>query len=96
MRSPQPVGSNISSPQLQSVLADHNIPTYQFNDLGVNGLRYDLAVVCDVIQDFVECRTLDLLSLELAQWVRKVKHEAALVDLAHEQSLPLGIDRFWT
>ena len=44
----------------------------------------------DVLHKLIECAAFDLLELEVAQWIqRKVKDDAALAQLLHEQFLSL-------
>lgn len=65
--------------------------THHVHHLWVDGLRDDIAVVCDELHHFTECRPLHLLPLEVAEWVRhKVEEDTALPKLLNEQLLLLS------
>lgn len=49
----------------------------------------NLAVVCDIIEEFVERQAFDLLRLHVAACIVEVKDDVALVDLLHEELFPL-------
>jgi hypothetical protein len=55
----------------------------------VHLLGDDLAVVGDVVEQLVQCQALDLLRFHIAASIVKVEDDVALVDLLHEELLPL-------
>ena len=59
------------------------------HDPGVHGFRNDLAVIRHIVEKLVERQSLDLLGLHIRAGIVEVEDDVALVDLAHEQVLPL-------
>ena len=57
------------------------------DDPGVHGFRDDLAVICHIVEEFVERQTLDFLGLHVGAGIVEIEDDVALVDLAHEEVL---------
>ena len=65
----------------EQVLAEH------LDNSGVHGLGDDLTVLGDVVQQFVERKTLDLLGLHVGACIVEVEDDVALVEFLHEELL---------
>jgi hypothetical protein len=57
------------------------------NDDRVHGLRDDLPVVGNIVQELVEGQSFDFLGLHIGAGVVEVKNDIALLDLLHEEIL---------
>lgn len=65
----------------EEVLGEH------FDNSRVHWLRNDLTVISDVVEQFVEGESLDLLGFHVTTGIIEVKNDVALVNLLHEELL---------
>lgn len=65
----------------EQILGEH------LDDAGVHGLRDDLPVVSDVVEELVQGESLDLFRLHVAASIVEIEDDIALVNLLHEQVL---------
>lgn len=54
------------------------------NDTRIHGFGDDLAVICNVVEQLVQCQALDLLGLHVGAGVVEVENNVTLVDLLHK------------
>lgn len=54
----------------------------------IHGLRDDLTIICDIIQELVQCHSFHFLGLDIRCCVVKVENDVALINLLHEEVLP--------
>lgn len=65
----------------KQILCEH------FNHARIHGLCDDRTVVGNIIQELVECQSLDLLGLHVRRRVIEIEYNVALIDLLHEEFL---------
>lgn len=63
--------------------------SHHFDDFGIDGLGQYAHSGCNVVDNLVETRSLDLFTLQVCHWVHEVEDIATLQQLPYEQVLLL-------